>query len=81
MKKGKINKLIEVSIFREKKNIQLIVKNNGFELKNIHTLFISDRENKYIIEAKNLANMLGTTIEVNSIDGEGMEYSCTFKMK
>ena len=81
MKKGKINKLIEVSIFREKKNIQLIVKNNGFELKNIHTLFISDSENKYIIEAKNLANMLGTTIEVNSIEGEGMEYTCTLKMK
>ena len=80
MKKGKINKLIEVNIFKQKNNIQLVVKNNGFEVKNIHTLFISDSENKYIIEAKNLANMLGATMEVNTIEDEGMLYSCTFKI-
>jgi len=80
MKKGKINKLIEVNIFIQKKNIQLVVKNNGFEVKNIHTLFISDSENKYTIEAKNLATMLGAKMEVSSIVDEGMEYICTFKI-
>ena len=80
MKKGKINKLIEVSIFKHKNNIQLVVKNNGFEVKNIHTLFLSDSENKYIIEAKNLAGMLGATIEVTTIEDEGMAYSCSFKI-
>jgi|TARA_B100001063_G_scaffold227382_1_gene237812 hypothetical protein len=80
MKKGKINKLVEVNIFVHKKNIQLVVKNNGFEVKNIHTLFISDTENKYIIEAKNLANMLGATMEVTSMEDEGMAYTCSFKI-
>ena len=80
MKKGKINKSIEVSIFKHKKNIQLIVKNNGFEVKNIHTLFLSDSENKYIIEAKNLANMMNGEIEITAIEDEGMVYSCSFKV-
>ena len=80
MKKGKINKLIEVNIFKHKRNIQLVVKNNGFEVKNIHTLFLSDTENKYIIEAKNLATMLGASIEVTTLEDEGMAYSCSFKI-
>lgn len=80
MKKGKINKLIEVSIFKHKKDIQLIVKNNGFEIKNIHTLFLSDSENKYIIEAKNLATMMNGEIEITAIEDEGMVYSCSFKV-
>jgi len=80
MKKGKINKLIEVSIFKHKKNIQLLVRNNGFEVKNIHTLFLSDSENKYTIEAKNFANMMNAEVEVSSIENEGMLYSCSFKI-
>ena len=80
MKKYKVNKLIEVSIFMNKNNIQLVVKNNGFEVKNIHTLFLSDTENRYIIEAKNLATMLNAEVEVNSIEDEGMMYSCSFKV-
>ena len=80
MKKGKINKLIEVNIIKHKKNIQLLVKNNGFEVKNIHTLFLSDSENKYILESKNLATMLGAVIDIAAIENEGMIYSCTFKI-
>ena len=80
MKKGKINKIIEVSIFVHKKKIQLVVKNNGFEVKNIHTLFLSDTENKYTIEAKNLATMVGAEIEVSTMEDEGMAYTCSFKI-
>lgn len=80
MKKGKINKLIEVNILKNKKSIQLVVKNNGFEVKNIHTLFLSDSENRYIIEAKNISNMIGATMEATSIENEGMAYTCTFEI-
>jgi hypothetical protein len=65
-----------------KKNIlEVIVKNNGFEIKNIYNLFLSDIDNKYTLEAKNLANMLNGKLEINAIENEGMQYSLTIKIK
>lgn len=81
LKKGKIQKFIDVSISKKKKRIYISVKNNGFEIKNVHSLYLSDNENKYIIESRNLAKMINGKIEINSLEGEGMEYLLDFKVK
>ena len=80
LKKGKIQKQIDVSISISKSNIQLIVRNNGFEVKNIHNLFIADIDNKTVLEAKNLANMLGAKFEITTLENEGMQYSLNIKI-
>jgi hypothetical protein len=81
LKKGKIHKLIDVFISIYKNNIILTVRNNGFEVKNIHSLFLSDSDNKHILEAKNLATMLDAEVSINALKDEGMEYTCVFKTK
>ena len=63
-----------------KSNILLIVKNNGFEVKNIYNLYLSDSDNKDILEAKNLANMLGAKFEITTLENEGMQYSLNIKI-
>jgi hypothetical protein len=80
LKKGKIQKQIEVNVLVSKSNIQIIVKNNGFEIKNIHSLFLSDVDNKTILEAKNLAYAINGKIDITPIDNEGMQYSLTIKI-
>ncbi len=80
LKKGKIQKQIDVSVSISKSNIQLIVRNNGFEVKNINSLFVADIDNKVILEAKNLANMLNAKFEVINIENEGMQYSLNIKI-
>ena len=64
LKKGKIQKQIDVNVSVSKSNISLVVKNNGFEVKNIYNLYLSDVDNKAILEAKNLANMLNAKFEI-----------------
>ena len=81
LKRGKIHKLIDVFVSINKNKIILIVKNNGFEVKNIHSLFISDTDNKDILEAKNLATMMNAKLSINVIKNEGMEYTCIFNTK
>ena len=81
LKKGKIQKQIDVKISLNKGIFQMLVKNNGFEIKNIHNLFISDSENKHILEAKNLANVLNAKLEVSSPENEGMQYLLIMKIK
>ena len=81
MKKGKIHKLISVYISMKKNKIILNVRNNGFEMTNIHSLFISDSENKHIIDANNLARMMDAKLSIDVIKDEGMEYNCIFKTK
>lgn len=78
LKKGKIQKFIEIKIQRSKTGFQVIVKNNGFEIKNIHSLYLSDTENKYIIEARNLARMIDGKIDITSVEGKGMQYILEF---
>ena len=80
LKKGKIQKQIDVSVSVSKSNIQLIVRNNGFEIKNINSLFVADVDNRVILEAKNLANMLNAKFEVINIENEGMQYSLNIKI-
>jgi hypothetical protein len=80
LKKGKIQKQIEVSISIIKGTFQMLVKNNGFEVKNIYNLFISDIDNKYILEAKNLANKLNGKLDISIPDNEGMQYILTIKL-
>lgn len=74
LKRGKIQKLIDIKLFQTKNSIQLVVKNNGFEEKNIHMMYIGLEGNKYIIEARNLARMMNATVDVASVEGEGMQY-------
>ena len=81
LKRGKIQKHIDVKISLHKGNLQIIVKNNGFEIKNIYNLFISDIDNKYTLEAKNLATMLNGKIDIQAIENEGMQYSFIVKLK
>jgi hypothetical protein len=80
LKKGKIQKQIDVLVSVSKSNIQLIVRNNGFEVKNIYSLFVADVDNKVILEAKNLANMLGAKFEIITLENEGMQYSLNIKI-
>lgn len=80
LKKGKIQKQIDVSVSVSKSNIQLIVKNNGFEIKNIYNLYLSDMDNKVVLEAKNLAYALNAKFDITSIENEGMQYSLTIKI-
>lgn len=80
LKKGKIQKQIEVVVSVSKSNILLVVKNNGFEVKNIYNLFVADVDNKVILEAKNLANMLGAKFEITTLENEGMQYSLNIKI-
>ncbi len=79
LKKGKIQKFIDISIQKIKGKYILTVKNNGFEVKNIYNLFVSDVDNKYILESKNLADSMNGNIEIYPIPGEGMVYSFIFK--
>ena len=57
------------------------LKANGFEVKNIHSLFLSGSDNKHILEAKNLANMMDATLNITPLKDEGMEYTCLFNTK
>lgn len=79
LKKGKIQKFIDISIERKKGKVTLVVKNNGFEIKNIYSLFVSDIDNKYILEARNLAKEMNAVIDIQPIENEGMLYSVSFK--
>lgn len=81
LKKGKIQKQIDVVISKEKGDIQVLVSNNGFEIKNVYNLFVSDVDNKYTLEAKNLANALNAKLDVSSIENEGMQYRLLIKEK
>ncbi|MDY0051921.1 MAG: hypothetical protein RBR65_05200 [Aliarcobacter sp.] len=81
LKKGKIQKEIDVTIKKNKKTIQIIVRNNGFDVKNIYKLFLSDIDNKYMLEATNLANMMKGKIDIIPIENEGMQYILTLNVK
>lgn len=81
LKKGKLQKQIDVNITLNKGIFQIIVKNNGFEVRNIYNLFLSDIDNKYILEAKNLANFLNAKLDITALDNEGMQYILTLNLK
>lgn len=81
LKKGKIQKQIDIKVTLKKGNLNIIIRNNGFEIKNIYNLFLSDIDNKYTLEAKNLANILNGKLEIVAIENEGMQYSLTIKIK
>ena len=80
LKKGKIQKQIDVNVNVSKSNISLVVKNNGFEEKNIYNLYLSDVDNKTILEGKNLANTLNAKFEITTLENEGMQYSLNVKI-
>lgn len=81
LKKGKIQKQIDINIIVNKGTLKINVKNNGFEVRNVDSLFISDIENKYILEAKNIANILNAKLDISITDNnEGMQYSLTIRI-
>lgn len=82
LKKGKTQKQIDVGITYYKGVLKIEIKNNGYEVRNIHSLFVSDTDNKYILEAKNLVNTLDGKLEVSLGEkDEGMQYTITIKLK
>ncbi len=81
LKKGKLQKQIDVNITLNRGIFQMIVKNNGFEVRNVYNLFLSDIDNKYILEAKNLANFLNAKLDITALDNEGMQYILTLNLK
>lgn len=83
LKRGKISKLIELKVIQTKNSIQLVVKNNGFEEKNIHMMYLGSvgSTNSYIVEARNLARMMGGTVDISTVDEKGgMQYILDLKI-
>lgn len=81
LKKGKIQKFIDVNMTKRKGIIQIVIKNNGYEVNNIHSLYLSDSNNRFIIESRNLAREMGGTLEVTTLHNEGMQYLLEIKGK
>ena len=77
LKKGKIQKNVEIVVQKNKGHVQIVIKNNGFEIKNIDSLLVSDIENINILEARNLALMIDAKLDINSVENEGMLYVLT----
>ena len=82
LKRGKIVKTIEIKIIQTKTSIQLAVRNNGFEEKNIHMMYLGSAgsTNSYIVEARNLARMMGGTVDVSTVESSGMQYIFDLKI-
>ena len=77
LKKGKFSKLIEVNIVSNRSNILVEVKNNGFEETKLYAWI---KDNKSILEAKNLANMTNSKLDANVLENEGMKYTLAMKV-
>jgi len=81
LKKGKIQKNIEINVFKTRSDVRIVIKNNGYEIKNINSLFVSDVDNNYTIDAKNLIRLIGGKLEVSSNennDNFGVTYTIIF---
>lgn len=81
LKKGKVQKFISVLINLNKNKLDIIVKNNGFEVGDIYNLFMLNSENKTIIEAKNLVNAIQGELFIEIKENEGMQYSVSIDIK
>ena len=81
LKKGKVQKFISILINYNKNILQIIVKNNGFEVGDIYNLFMLNNENKTIIETKNLVNSLNGELSIETKENEGMQYNVTINVK
>ena len=81
LKKGKVQKFISILINYNKNILQIIVKNNGFEVGDIYNLFMLNNENKTIIETKNLVNSLNGELSIETKENEGMQYNVTIDVK
>lgn len=57
------------------------MKNNGFESRNIQSLYSADIDNRYILEAKNLATVINAKFDIQTLDNEGMLYTLSVKLK
>ena len=81
LKKGKVQKFISVLVNQNKNKLDIIVKNNGFEVGDIYNLFMLNSENKTIIEAKNLVNAIQGELFIETKENEGMQYSVSIELK
>lgn len=81
LKKGKVQKFISVLVNLNKNKLDIIVKNNGFEVGDIYSLFMLNSENKTIIEAKNLVNAIQGELFIEIKENEGMQYSVSIDIK
>lgn len=79
LKKGKILKMIFVNIEIHKHSLEISVRNNGFEIGDIYSLFMLNSENKTILEVKNLVNELNGELGIESLD-DGMQYTVSLKI-
>ncbi|CAM3914763.1 hypothetical protein [Arcobacter cloacae] len=81
LKKGKIQKQVDVNVSVVKNTFQITIKNNGFESRNIQSLYNADIDNKYILEAKNFAAAINAKFDIQTLDNEGMLYTLSVKLK
>lgn len=81
LKKGKIQKQVDVNVNVIKNTLQITIKNNGFEARNIQNLYAADIDNKYILEAKNLSETINAKFEIQTLDNEGMLYSVNVRLR
>ncbi|WP_198304235.1 hypothetical protein [Arcobacter vandammei] len=81
LKKGKVQKFISVLMNINKGKLEILVKNNGFEVGDIYSLFMLNSENKNIIEIKNLVNLLNGEFSIEAKENEGMQYSVSIDIK
>ena len=76
LKKGKITKTISLDIVKVKNRVNIVVVNSGFDTKDISSFYtMGNIENKFILNASNIAKLLKTKIDITPIDNEGMKYS------
>ncbi|MFK2822235.1 hypothetical protein ACH5BK_04565 [Arcobacter sp. YIC-80] len=83
LKRGKISKIIEIKIIQTHTSVQLAVRNNGFEEKDIHTMYLGSANsvNNYIVKSRNLARMMGGTVDISTLENTGMQYIFDLKIK
>lgn len=78
LKKGKITKTINVDISKTKNGVSIVVVNSGFDIKDT-SIFdeVGNIENKFILEAKNIAKLIHAKLDIVPIDNDGMKYTVT----
>ncbi len=81
LKKGKVQKFISILMNINKNKLEIQIKNNGFEVGDIYSLFTLNSENKIMLDVKNLVNALSAELSIEAKENEGMYYSVSIDLK
>ncbi|OCL85469.1 hypothetical protein AAX26_01895 [Aliarcobacter thereius] len=80
IKKGKIQKQIQISFNLRKDLLEVVISNNGFEVGNIDDIVVLNSENKLIIDTINLLNIFNQELFIESKENEGMSYNFSLNL-